>query len=54
MKKQQLQNTLQLKRATIVNFTKLQEVKGGIAERTGESCFEVCDTNIQKCSWGDA
>lgn len=53
MKRQQVKNTLQLKKATIVKFSKLQKLIGGVEERTGESCFKVCDTNIQNCSWGN-
>ncbi|MBC8756076.1 hypothetical protein H2O64_15470 [Kordia sp. YSTF-M3] len=50
MKKQQLKSVLHFTKATIVNFNNREQIKGGFG-RTGESCFEACDTQTE-CSWG--
>ncbi len=51
MKKQSLKSVLQFTKATLVNFNNRAHVKGGF-DRTGVSCFEVCDTRDHlKCSW---
>lgn len=51
MKKRKQVPFLQLKRNTIVNLSKTNNIKGGFNDYTGKSCFEVCDTDIRECSW---
>ena len=53
MKKQQVKTQLSFKRTSIVNLTNIDLVKGGFAKPTGDSCFEVCNTDVRNCTWGN-
>ena len=44
MKKQQVKNRLNLKRATIVSLNQQKEVIGGKPPVTDNSCPEICQT----------
>ncbi|WP_430412210.1 hypothetical protein [Kordia sp.] len=53
MKKKKQVQFLQFKTSTIVNFSNIQSVKGGFRNFTGDSCFEVCNTDLKNCTWGE-
>jgi hypothetical protein len=52
MKKRKQVQFLQFKRSTIVNFSNTNNIKGGFRDFTGDSCFEVCNTDLRNCTWG--
>ena len=52
MKKRRQLQSLKLKRATIVNLSNENNIKGGFKDFTGDSCFEVCNTDLRNCTWG--
>ncbi|WP_156169102.1 hypothetical protein [Kordia jejudonensis] len=53
MKKRKHMQHLQFKRKTIVNLSNTNMLKGGIRDFTGDSCFEVCNTDLRNCTWGE-
>ncbi|WP_298422892.1 hypothetical protein [uncultured Kordia sp.] len=51
MKKRKQIQRLQFKRNTIVNLFNRKNIKGGFKDFTGDSCFEVCNTDLRNCTW---
>ena len=51
MKKRKQIQSLRLKKSSVVNLTNKTIVKGGLADFTGDSCFEVCNTDLRECTW---